>query len=629
MYDLHTSGNMHQAELTDALDGCLSVLRLIYGNRLTNELLKLEFDSDGSHDGQNGDHEKDFKPEETLPSVKIRGLVSNSTFTSKKTTFILFINHRLVESSTLKRSLQSIYANILPSKQHPFMFLSLQLPPERLDVNVHPTKREVCFLDEEKVIQLLCDKVFETVSGRKKLSQTESSDDLENNSRILTIPLNEPPSSMSSNLSMSSETRPMSMENAAVKIQKKTFDPLKYKLQPTLNPLSGFNNAANFIRPDIATVRYVGKSSSKPKPVPEWELVRTDHKTRKLESFPGFIKPKTNEISQKSIIDAPNVNNYPISKVEPQDDISAPIQPVPTDTSTSVKRKLDDDEVKNIQPENVESVENLAQKTLSQEKIEFGFTSIEELRSEIRQNAQSDLTQILKSHTFVGILDAEFALIQHDTKLILVNYFALSEDLFYEIVIEEFGNFGRLELDSDIEKPPSIHHLMTIAVTMCTSNGLQIADINLVNDYAQILIDNREMLEEYFNFSITEEGSLRGLPMLLPNYVPCKRKLPLFILRMALEVDYSDEKTCFSDIAREIALFYQIEIDPPEDTQEEEIESEDLLGKSKWKSEFRWKVEHVLFDAFRRMVVPSKRLDSETIVELAELSQLYKIFERC
>ena len=36
-----------------------------------------------------------------------------------------------------------MYANYLPKHAHPFAYLSLRLPPADLDVNVHPTKREV------------------------------------------------------------------------------------------------------------------------------------------------------------------------------------------------------------------------------------------------------------------------------------------------------------------------------------------------------------------------------------------------------------------------------------------------------------------------------------------------------
>lgn len=96
-----------------------------------------------------------------LEDEKIRyraeGLFSTANWMSKKTSFICFINHRLVDCTPLKRALESVYALVLPKGQHPWIYVALNIEPNRIDVNVHPTKQEVHFLDE--------DAIFESISA--------------------------------------------------------------------------------------------------------------------------------------------------------------------------------------------------------------------------------------------------------------------------------------------------------------------------------------------------------------------------------------------------------------------------------------------------------------------------------
>ncbi len=53
------------------------------------------------------------------------------------------IKDRAVESSSLKKTIESIYVTYLPKNTHPYVYLSLEINPRNVDVNVHPTKREV------------------------------------------------------------------------------------------------------------------------------------------------------------------------------------------------------------------------------------------------------------------------------------------------------------------------------------------------------------------------------------------------------------------------------------------------------------------------------------------------------
>jgi DNA mismatch repair protein MLH1 len=102
---------------------------------------------------------------------KSEGLVSNANHSSKKTTFLLFINHRSVDSNAIKKAIEQTYAMFLPKGGKPFAYLSLEIDPARVDVNVHPTKREVNFLNEDEIIELICDEI-RTRLGKVDTSRT-------------------------------------------------------------------------------------------------------------------------------------------------------------------------------------------------------------------------------------------------------------------------------------------------------------------------------------------------------------------------------------------------------------------------------------------------------------------------
>ncbi|XXG98504.1 hypothetical protein Hte_004828 [Hypoxylon texense] len=107
---------------------------------------------------------------------KASGWATNANYHIKKTTLLLFINHRSVESSNIKKALEQTYSAFLPKNGHPFVYLSLEIDPQRVDVNVHPTKREVNFLNEDEIIQCICenirDKMAAVDTSRTFMTQT-------------------------------------------------------------------------------------------------------------------------------------------------------------------------------------------------------------------------------------------------------------------------------------------------------------------------------------------------------------------------------------------------------------------------------------------------------------------------
>jgi DNA mismatch repair protein MLH1 len=119
---------------------------------------------------------------------------------------------------------------------------------------------------------------------------------------------------------------------------------------------------------------------------------------------------------------------------------------------------------------------------------------------------------------------------------------------------------------------------------------------------------------------------ITGLPVLLDGHVPQPHALPLFLIRLATEVDWSEEQPCFNGICRELASFYaEPPIAPTNDEESEKSESPDYID-----DEAKKYVRHTLFPAISYLLVPPQRLaNNGTAVKLANLNSLYKVFERC
>jgi len=61
------------------------------------------------------------------------------------------VNRRIVSAPALAAAIRQGYGNLIPPDRHPIALLAIELDPSVVDVNVHPTKREVRFRDEAPV----------------------------------------------------------------------------------------------------------------------------------------------------------------------------------------------------------------------------------------------------------------------------------------------------------------------------------------------------------------------------------------------------------------------------------------------------------------------------------------------
>lgn len=103
---------------------------------------------------------------ETTDALVINGFVCKPEFAKKtRGEQFFFVNNRFIKSSYLHHAVVSAYEDLLPQGLFPLYVIFLEIDPQRIDVNVHPTKQEIKFDDERLIYNYL------RVTARHALAQ--------------------------------------------------------------------------------------------------------------------------------------------------------------------------------------------------------------------------------------------------------------------------------------------------------------------------------------------------------------------------------------------------------------------------------------------------------------------------
>lgn len=123
VYDLPATGSL------------LERLELFYGSELAKHLIPIEGERDGA---------------------RLWGFVAHPSQTkaSRKGQY-LFLNGRWIQDRTLQQALTESYRGLVMVGRYPIAFLFLEMSPDAVDVNVHPTKSEVRFVDSQPLFRLV------------------------------------------------------------------------------------------------------------------------------------------------------------------------------------------------------------------------------------------------------------------------------------------------------------------------------------------------------------------------------------------------------------------------------------------------------------------------------------------
>lgn len=94
--------------------------------------------------------------EENTAMLRVKGFIGKpNTARKARGGQYFFMNNRYIRDGYLHHAVMSAYNNLLPEGYHPAYFLYLDIDPKKVDVNVHPTKTEVKFEEEQAIYAIL------------------------------------------------------------------------------------------------------------------------------------------------------------------------------------------------------------------------------------------------------------------------------------------------------------------------------------------------------------------------------------------------------------------------------------------------------------------------------------------
>ncbi len=138
---LHTSGNHNLKDL----------IYMVFGREIAANLLPIQAETE---------------------HMRIYGYLGKPVISRGNRTYEnYFINSRYIKSALIHKAIEDGYHSHMMQHKYPFVVLHIEIEPEFLDVNVHPSKMELRFRDQEEVYETLCGAIRDTLSGKEFVRQ--------------------------------------------------------------------------------------------------------------------------------------------------------------------------------------------------------------------------------------------------------------------------------------------------------------------------------------------------------------------------------------------------------------------------------------------------------------------------
>ena len=101
-----------------------------------------------------------------ISGLRISGYVSSPDYTrASKKDYYMYVNSRLVKCPVFQKSIDNAYRNLIGNTRYPFIVLNLEIPSTDVDVNVHPSKKEVRYKNTNQIFNFIYSSVNSAITS--------------------------------------------------------------------------------------------------------------------------------------------------------------------------------------------------------------------------------------------------------------------------------------------------------------------------------------------------------------------------------------------------------------------------------------------------------------------------------
>ena len=140
-----------------------SVVYSVFGKDIAEEIIPIEYEYE---------------------YIKVKGVIGKPAIArSNRANQMFFVNDRYIKDKTLTAAAEQAYKGMIPIGKFAFLILNLEMPPSKVDVNVHPAKLEVRFSEDNTVFQAVFHAIKNNLLNADLISDREKNKEIKEASK--------------------------------------------------------------------------------------------------------------------------------------------------------------------------------------------------------------------------------------------------------------------------------------------------------------------------------------------------------------------------------------------------------------------------------------------------------------